>query len=99
VAVGLVALAFIYIEQSNLTIERLSAVDTSSLAVKVAILIFVGVAALALFRERFSQALRSVLIWIVIALALALGYTYRFELRELADRVLAEFVPGHAATR
>ena len=53
---------------------------------------------LALFRERFSQALKSVLIWIVIALVLAVGYTYRFELREVADRVMAEFVPGHAAT-
>jgi aspartyl protease family protein len=32
-------------------------------------------------------------------LALAVGYTYRFELRDVADRVMAEFLPGHAATR
>ena len=41
----------------------------------------------------------SAVIWIVIALLLALGYTYRFELRDVADRVLAEFVPGRAASR
>ena len=32
-------------------------------------------------------------------LLLALGYTYRFELRDVADRVLAELVPGRAASR
>ena len=41
----------------------------------------------------------SVLIWVVIVLLLALGYTYRFELREVGDRVLAELIPGRAATR
>ena len=35
----------------------------------------------------------------MIALLLAVGYTYRFELRDVADRVLAELVPGRAATR
>jgi aspartyl protease family protein len=77
----------------------LSALDLSSLGVKIVILVFLGALVLALFRERFSRALESALIWVVIALLLAVGYTYRFELREVADRVLAEFVPGHAATR
>ena len=35
----------------------------------------------------------------MIAVLLAVGYTYRFELRSVADRVFAELVPGHAATR
>jgi aspartyl protease family protein len=52
-----------------------------------------------LFRQRFPHALESALIWVVIALLLAIGYTYRFELRDVADRVLAELVPGRAATR
>jgi aspartyl protease family protein len=43
--------------------------------------------------------LESALVWIVIALILALGYTYRFELRDVADRVLAELIPGRAASR
>ena len=35
----------------------------------------------------------------MIVLTLAVGYTYRFEPREVGDRVMAELVPGHAATR
>src|SRR5262249_57025993 len=38
-------------------------------------------------------------IWVMLAALLALGYTYRFELREVADRVLAELIPGYAATK
>ena len=97
-AIALVALLFIYLEQNEITVAGLGGLDLSSLTVKLVILVAAGVVALALFRERFSQALKSVLIWIVIALALAVGYTYRFEAREIADRVMAEFVPGHAAT-
>jgi aspartyl protease family protein len=55
--------------------------------------------ALALFRQRWTQALEAALIWVVIAVLLSLGYTYRFELQDVADRVLAELVPGRAATR
>ena len=97
-AIGLVALLFIYLEQNNITVAGLSGFDLSSLSVKLVIVAVLGVFALALFRARFSEALRSVLIWVAIAMALAVGYTYRFELREVADRVMAEFVPGHAAT-
>ncbi len=39
---------------------------------------------LTLFRERFSQRWKPLLIWVVIALVLAVGYTYRFELRRSA---------------
>jgi aspartyl protease family protein len=44
-------------------------------------------------------ALQSALIWIAIALVLVVGYTYRFELLQVADRVLAELIPGRAASR
>ena len=98
-AIGLVALVFIYLDQANITIAGLSALDTSSLTVKLVIVAVLAVVVLGLFREQFSQALKSILIWIAIVLALAVGYTYRFELREVADRVMAEFLPGHAATR
>jgi aspartyl protease family protein len=54
---------------------------------------------LALFRQRLSQALEAALIWAVIAVLLAVGYTYRFELRDIANRVLAELVPGYVAGR
>jgi aspartyl protease family protein len=98
-AIGLVALAFIYLQENNLTIESLSAADTSSLTLKLVMAAGIAVIVLALFRERVSQVLKYVLVWAAISLALAVGYTYRFEVRETADRVMAEFVPGHAATR
>ena len=95
-AVGLIALLFIYLEQNNITVAGL---DTSSMTVKIGVLAVTAVVLLGLLRERFSHAIKSILIWIMIALALAVGYTYRFEAREVADRVMAEFMPGHAATR
>lgn len=99
VAIGLIALFFIFLEQNGITVVGLDAVDMSSATVRLVILAVVLVVAISMFRGRFSQAIKFILVWIVIALALAVGYTYRFELREVADRVMAEFVPGHAATR
>jgi aspartyl protease family protein len=87
------------LETDDGTIAGLSRVDLSSFLVKAVILIFIGALALAFFRERFSQALEAAAVWVVIALLLAVGYTYRFELRAVADRVMAELVPGRAATR
>jgi aspartyl protease family protein len=73
--------------------------DMASLVVKIGFLILIGGAVMAMFRERFTQALEYVLIWVVIALVLVLGYTYRFDLRDISDKVMAELVPGRAATK
>ena len=35
--------------------------------------------------------------WAVVGLLLVVGYSYRFELRDVGDRVIAELVPGHVA--
>jgi aspartyl protease family protein len=98
-AVGLVALGFIYLDQKGITVTELSAFDMSSASVRLIMLAVAIVVAVGMFRGRLSQAIKFILIWIAIVLALAVGYTYRFELREVADRVMAEFLPGHAATR
>jgi aspartyl protease family protein len=71
--------------------------DLGSLIVKVALLIFVGGLVLTLFRKRLAQALEAMAFWAVIALVLLIGYSYRFELRNVADRVIAELMPGHVA--
>jgi aspartyl protease family protein len=71
--------------------------DMGSLLVKVAMVVFVGGLVLTLFRERLSQALEAMLFWAVVGLLLVVGYTYRFELRDVADRVVAELMPGHVA--
>lgn len=91
------ALLVLVVQQNDAALAEL--LDASSLGSKIMALALLGVAAAALFRQRFTRVVESVLIWVVIVLLLALGYTYRFELREVGDRMLAELIPGRAATR
>jgi aspartyl protease family protein len=77
------------------TIGPLANRDLSSLAYKIAILVFVAGTVLTLFREPFTRAIAAALLWIVIALVLVVGYSYRFELHDIGERVLAELIPGH----
>ena len=81
------------------SIAGLSSDDFGSLAVKVALLLFVGSAVLMFFRENFMQALKAAMLWVAVGLVLVVGYTYRFELKDVSERVLAELVPGRAASR
>lgn len=73
--------------------------DLGSLAIKVVFVIFVGAIVLTLFRERLSKAFEAALFWAVVGLLLVVGYSYRLELHEAADRVIAELVPGHVTGR
>ena len=66
---------------------------------KIVALALAAILALALFRGRSSHLLRSLAIWGVIVLALLLAYTYRSELHDVGERVLAQFVPGRAVSR
>ena len=98
-AVLTVALLVLVLQQNETALAELARFDTSSLETKITAAVLVVIIALMLFRQRFSHALESLLIWVVIAALLMLGYTYRFELNDVAERVLAELVPGRAATR
>src|SRR5471032_826554 len=71
--------------------------DIGSLVLKIALVVFAGGLVLVLFREKFSKALEATLFWAVVGLLLVVSYTYRFELRDVADRVIAEMMPGHVA--
>jgi len=95
------ALAFLVLvlRHDEGTIAGLSNQDFASLAVKVALLVFVGGSVLAMFRHRFTEALEAALFWAVLAMLLAAAYAYRAELRDVGDRVLAEIIPGRAAVR
>jgi aspartyl protease family protein len=73
--------------------------DFGSLVVKVALLVFFAGAVFALFRDRLSAALEALIFWLLVGLVLAAGYTYRHDLRDLADRIMAEVMPGRAAVR
>ena len=99
ILLAILAGVLVLVAQNDKVFAGLSQIDLSSLAVKIVLVVVIGSFALTLFRERFATALQSMLIWLAIALVLAIGYTYRFELHDVSDRVLAELVPGHVATR
>jgi len=80
------------------TVGPLSTDDFGSLTYKIVLLIFLGATFLTIFRERFAQALIATLLWAAVGLALVIGYSYRFEVHEVADRVLVELMPGHVAS-
>ena len=73
--------------------------DFSALVIKVTLIVFFGGAVFTLFRHQLSAALEALLFWLLVGLLLAAGYTYRGELRQVADRVMAELVPGRPAAR
>ena len=79
------------------TIGDLTTGDFASLLVSVAWLVLMTGVLIALFRDRLTKALEAAVLWIVIALLLMLGYTYRFQLHDIADQVMAELIPGRIA--
>jgi aspartyl protease family protein len=98
--VGLaVAIIVLIARHGEGTVGPLSSQDFASLVYKTALLIFLGAAALALIRERFTHALGALLLWVALGLVLVIGYSYRYELRDVADRVMAELLPGHVIGR
>jgi aspartyl protease family protein len=73
--------------------------DFSALVIKVSLLVFFAGAVIMLFRHRLSAALEALVFWGLIGLLLVAGYTYRHDLREVGERVVAELIPGRAAVR
>jgi len=53
------------------------------------------VTAVAASRRRLSSMAVDLAIWLAIGVTLAAFYGYRFELRDMGDRVLAELIPAH----
>jgi aspartyl protease family protein len=93
------SLVVLVAKHDSKTIMGLSTDDFASLAVKIVFLVFLGGAVLMFFRENFMQAMQAAVFWVVVGLLLVVAYTYRFELKDVGERVLAEFVPGRAASR
>lgn len=73
--------------------------EMASLGIKLIWAVFFGGLVLAAFRGKLSRAIEAIFLWGLIAVLIGVGYTYRYELGEVADRVLAELIPGRAATR
>ncbi len=81
------------------TVGSLSTGKFSSLIYKILLLVFFAGSVMTLFRERFTQAALAALLWVVVGLLLVGGYSYRFELHDIVDRVLAELDPGRVVTQ
>ena len=93
-----IAFLILLLRHGEGTIGPLSTGDFASLSYKIVLLVFVASAVIVMFRGRFRQAVTAALLWITIALVLLVGYSYRYELRGVADRVMAELIPGHVIT-
>jgi aspartyl protease family protein len=94
-----VAILALALRQNEAALAELAHLDITAHGVQIVALVLVGMIALALYRRRFSDVLEAALLWIVVALLLVLGYTYRFELRDVSEQVLAEFIPGRAVSK
>jgi aspartyl protease family protein len=94
----LIAILVLIAQHGQGTVGPLSTGDFGSLAYQLALLIFLAAAVLTLFRERFAQAIISAALWVVVGLLLVIGYSYRYELSDVGDRVLAELIPGHVVS-
>src|SRR4029077_3406686 len=81
------------------TIAGFETGDFASLIYKIALLICIGAAVLCVVRERVAEAFQAAIFWVVVGLLLAVGYTYRHDLRDIGDRVLSELLPGRAVSR
>lgn len=90
-----IAILILIAQNGRGTVGPLSADEFGSFAYKIALLVFLTAAVATLFRERFAQAVTAALLWVVVGLLLVIGYSYRYELTQVADRVVAELVPGH----
>lgn len=91
-----IAMAVIAVHKGG-TLVGLDDHQQISLLYRLGLLILIGTALAHVFRGRYGEIARMTLIWIGIILVLAAGYTYRSEFRSVANRVLAELVPGRAA--
>jgi len=98
-AVAAVALCILLLRQNHAALTAFAQLEDTSVETKIMALALIVVIAIALYRLRFSHALQSAVVWALIALALVLAYTYRYELRDVSDRVLAELIPGRAASK
>ncbi len=97
--IGIVIAALIVLARNGEgMVGPLTTDEFGSLAYKILLLVFVGSVVLTMFRERFSQAITAALLWVAVGLALVVAYSYRFELHDVADRVMVVLVPGHVVS-
>jgi aspartyl protease family protein len=80
------------------TIAGLELDQFSRLAYLLAVLVLVTGFGYFFYKSRIGEMIRAVLFWAMIALVLALGYSYRFEIETMSERVLSELLVSRPVT-
>jgi aspartyl protease family protein len=73
--------------------------DFAVLMAGLALLVFIGSSLAGSYRGRAAEAVRDMLAWAVVALALVIGYSYRDRLLAVGHQVLGELLPPGSVLR
>ncbi len=92
-AVMAIALAAAFIQGDEGTIAGMETAQFMSVVVVATLLILVGTSVFSTYRGRFGAAVRDLFIWVGLALALVLGYSYRDDFQGVARRISGELMP------
>jgi aspartyl protease family protein len=97
-ALGLTVVALALRHQQG-TIAGLDLESFASVAYLSALFVLVGGLSYTLFYSRLGELVRALVFWVMIAILLAVGYSYRFELEAMSERVLSELLISRPANR
>ncbi len=93
-ALGLLAVLFVFLN-ARYPGTLADPEDWASVGVNIVWLVLLtGSLVVVMARNRLSDILRSVLIWLCLFLVILLGYAYRSELTEVGQRLMGEIVPA-----
>jgi aspartyl protease family protein len=90
------ALLILVLTHDSGTVAGIGNDEFAGIAINAALVIALAGSTLAAFRGNMRGAFESALLWFVIIVLLMAGYSYRFELRDVANRMMGEAVPGFA---
>ncbi len=96
-ALGLTVVALAMRHQEG-TIAGMEIEQFARVAYMLALLVLVTGFGYFFYYSRIGEMIRAVLFWAMIALVLALGYSYRFELETITGRLLSELLVSRPAT-
>lgn len=94
IAVMVAALGVAFTQGDEGSVFGLETSQFMSVVVIGSLLVLVGGSLLGSYRGRFGTAMRDVLIWVGLALALVLGYSFRDDFQGMARRITGELMPA-----
>ena len=95
----IVAFALMFLIRNGDSTDGLSTTDVGYGIYYGLLALVVGASVLALYGRKLARAFNAALIWLVIALSLIVAYTYRNDMGDVYERVMAELMPGRTFSR